>query len=62
MTYKELIENLSQLNDEALSKDVTVYVSGVDEFFGLRDDFLLPLGLSGSENDVLDGGTPYLII
>jgi hypothetical protein len=62
MTYKELIKNLSSMSDDALSKDVTVFVVSEGEYFGLRDDYPLPMGLSGIDNDVLDPGTPYLIV
>lgn len=62
MTYNELIQTLSVLSPEQLAKDVTIYVVTEGEYFGLREDFPMPVGLSSADNDVLDPGTPYLIV
>ena len=49
------------LTPEQLEQDVTVYVSGVDEFYGLVQDY--PIAVAQSENtDVLDPGHTYLVI
>ena len=61
MTYRELAEYISKLNDEQQDSDVTVYVMGAGEFYPLV------VGCPVSEakeidNDVLDEGHPYLVI
>jgi hypothetical protein len=33
MTYKELLQQLQQLNEEQLNSDVAIYVPGVDEYY-----------------------------
>jgi len=61
LTYRELIENLKALPDERLDDAVTIYASGLDEYYPLVDDY--PFCTADPEiNDVLDGGHPYLII
>ncbi len=55
MTYKDLLEILSELNEEQLNMDVTVYDSIDDEFFPI-DEILT------AENDVLDKDHLYFII
>lgn len=59
LTYRELIENLKALPDERLDDNVTVYVSGEDEFYPLREDY--PFA-TAAQNSVLDDGHPILII
>jgi len=59
LTYRELIENLKALPDARLDDTVTVYVSGVDEFYPLVQDYPF---LQADGNDVLDDGHPYLVI
>ena len=59
MTYRELAQQLSQLNDNQLDSDVTVYVSGVDEYYGVVGDNPF---LESEVDDVLDNGHPYLVI
>ena len=59
MTYSELAELISNMNDDQKSQSVTVYVSGVDEYYGLVGDYPL---VESESNDVLDQGHPYLVI
>jgi hypothetical protein len=35
MTYKELAEYISNLTEEQQNQDVTIFVSGVDEYYPL---------------------------
>lgn len=60
MTYQELKEALIEFTDEQLQQDVTIFVSGVGEFYGLVGDY--PLVESDDANDVLDVGHKYLVI
>ena len=58
MTYKQLLEMLSQLSNEQLSQDVTFYDSQNDEFMPVSDK----LGVATAENcDILDPDHVYLI-
>ena len=59
MNYRQLLDELQQLNEEQLEQDVTVYVSGVDEYYGLRPDY--PVAISEAD-DVLDEDHFYLAI
>lgn len=59
MKYRELLAELQQLNDLQLEQDVTVYMSEVDEYYGLRSDY--PVAISETD-DVLDGDHFYLAI
>lgn len=59
MTYLDLLNQLRTLTDEQLNQDVTVYLSEVDEFFGLAQDY--PTGVSESATcDALDEYHFYL--
>jgi hypothetical protein len=68
LTYRELIENLQSLPDERLDDNVTVFVSGLNEFYPLVEDF--PFVVTDSEyvatpgcgDGVLDDGHAYLVI
>jgi hypothetical protein len=61
ITYKDLLENLQAMTPEQLNQNVTVYVSGVDEFYSLVQDY--PIAVAQPENnDVLDPGHTYLVI
>ena len=60
MTYAELADTINSMTDEQLNTDVTVYVSGVDEFYSLSNDGSLMM--STDDNDVLDIDHPYLVI
>ena len=59
MKYRELLEQLQQLDQLQLDQDVTVYVSEQDEYFALRPDY--PTAVSETD-DVLDGDHFYLVI
>ena len=59
--YRDLLENIQAMTPEQLDQTVTVYVSGVDEFYSLVQDF--PIVIAQPENnDVLDPGHLYLVI
>lgn len=58
MTYKELKNQLENLNEEQLDMDVTIYDSEDDEFFGCYT----PQLHINKEDDTLDDNHPYLII
>jgi len=72
LTYRQLIEKLKELPDERLDDAVTVYLSGVDEFYALVSDY--PFVVADSTvavedqkgpwdgTSVLDDGHPYLVI
>ena len=60
MTYAQLAEKISTMTEDQLNSDVTVYVSGVDEFYSVVDDY--PFLISCDDTDVLDIGHPYLVI
>jgi hypothetical protein len=59
MTYRELAEYISNLADEQKDNDVTVFVSGVDEYYALVGDYP---AVEADGDDVLDNGHPYLVI
>jgi hypothetical protein len=58
MTYKELKDQLDNLNEEQLEMDVTIYDSEEDEFFGCY----APQLSINKEDDTLDDNHPYLTI
>ena len=60
MTYRELAEYINNLDQTQLDSDVTVYVSGVNEYYGLVGDY--PVTESTEDCDVLDPNHPYLVI
>lgn len=60
LTYRELKAELDKLTDEQLNMNVTVYVTGVDEYYPLVGDY--PFPTSTDECQVLDAGHPYLVI
>jgi hypothetical protein len=70
LTYRELIENLKSLPDERLDDNVTVFASGLGEFYALVDDFPFVVTDSEIQNEftpgagegVLDDGHAYLVI
>ena len=70
LTYRELIENLKELPDERLDDTVTVFVSGVNEFYPLVQDYPFIVVnrefqnefTPGSQESALDDGHPYLVI
>ena len=59
MKYRQLLDELQLLSEEQLDQDVTVYVSGVDEYYALRSDY--PVAISEAD-DVLDEDHFYLAI
>jgi len=56
MTYKELLNQLSQLTEEQLNEDVTVYDTGTDEYYQLK----VELVYSTQECDVLNLDHPII--
>lgn len=59
MTYRELLKQLADLNQAQLDQDVTVYVTGEDEFYSLDPDY--PVAESCHlEEDRLDENHFYL--
>jgi len=61
MTYRELAAEIAKMTPEQQEKDVTVFVTGVAEYYSLIGDF--PLVFSDpTVNDVLDLNHPYLVI
>lgn len=60
MTWRQLKEQLEQMPDERLDDNVTVYVSGTDEFYPTVEDYPMPEA-DGSQ-DQLDAGHRYLVI
>ena len=61
LTYRELIENLKALPDARLDDTVTVFVTGVGEFYPLVQDSPFVVADSNT-NDQLDDGHPYMVI
>lgn len=61
MTYAELLERLQNATPEQLQQDVTVYVSGVDEFYALVHDHPVCETVE-DKHDQLDPGHLYLVI
>ena len=60
MTYAQLAEKIRVMSDEQLNSDITVYVSGVDEFYSAV--YYYPFSVSCDDTYVLDIGHPYLVI
>ena len=56
MTYKELRDALNQLDPDQLNSDVTVYDTGVDEYYGLN----VELVFTTDAVDVLDPNHPII--
>ena len=61
MTYRELAEQISTMNESQLNMDVTVYVAGLDEYYPVMDDYSLSY-VDSTTIDVLDHDHPYLVI
>ena len=59
MTYRELANQIAVLTEQQLNQDVTVYIQGVDEYYGLVGDY--PFVFSNTD-DILDTDHPYLVI
>ena len=60
MTWEDLKDMIKDFTPEQLKQTVTVYVQGVDEFYGVVHDY--PLVESDDSSDVLDPGHKYLVI
>jgi hypothetical protein len=56
MTYKELLDQLQQLNEEQLNSDVAIYDTGADEYYQL----CVELVFANSECQVLDIDHPII--
>jgi len=56
MTYKELLNQLQQFNEEQLNADVCVYDTGTDEYYQLK----VELVFATEECDVLDLDHPII--
>lgn len=59
MKYRDLLAQLKQLDSTQLDMDVTVYVSGEDEFYAAVHDY--PFEFTDVA-DVLDAHHPYIVI
>lgn len=70
LTYRDLIENLKALPDERLDDNVTIFASGLGEFYALVEDFPFVVANSEIQNEftpgavdgTLDDGHAYLVI
>lgn len=70
ITYRDLLTNLQAMTEEQLKQNVTVFVSGVSEFYSLVEDYPLVVVnreiqneyTPGSQESALDEGHPYLVI
>jgi hypothetical protein len=56
MTYKDLLNQLQQLNEEQLNQDVCVYDTGTDEHYQLK----VELVFTTDECQVLDVDHPII--
>lgn len=56
MTYKELLDQLQQLNEEQLNQDVAIYDTAIDEYYQLY----VELVFANSECQVLDVDHPFI--
>lgn len=56
MTYKELLQELQQLNEEQLNSDVAVYDTDADEYYQLKVEFVF----ATEECQVLDVDHPII--
>lgn len=56
MTYKELLQQLQQLNEEQLNSDVAIYDEGIDEYYQLT----VELVFATEECQVLDVDHPII--
>lgn len=59
MTWEDLKDMIKDFSEEQLKQTVTIYVQGVDEFYGLEDG---DLRVTDESCDVLDPGHKYLAI
>ena len=56
MTYKELLQQLQQLNEEQLNSDVAIYDEVIDEYYQLTVEFVF----ATEECQVLDVDHPII--
>ena len=56
MTYKELLNQLQQLNEEQLNQDVAIYEPCADEYWQDK----VELVFATDAQDVLDAGHPII--
>jgi hypothetical protein len=56
MTYKELLQQLQQLDEDQLNSDVAVYDEGTDEYYQLK----VELVFATEECDVLNLDHPII--
>ena len=56
MTYKDLLLQLQQLNEEQLNSDVAVYDEGTDEYYQLK----VELVFATDAQNVLDKNHPVI--
>lgn len=56
MTYKELLQQLQQFNEDQLNSDVAVYDEGTDEYYQLKVEVVF----ATEECQVLDEGHPII--
>ena len=64
VTYRDLEKFIATMSDKQKNCDVTIYMSGVAEFYSLvdpDDEVFYPM-CEADETDVLDIGHPYLTI
>jgi hypothetical protein len=59
LTYREQAELIARMTEEQKDQNVTVYVSGVGEFYTLVSDYPF---IQAQADDVLDVGHYYLVI
>ena len=60
MTWQDLKDEINKFSEEQLKQDVTIFVSGVNEYYPVISDY--PLVESDDTCDVLDPGHKYLVI
>jgi hypothetical protein len=60
MTWNDLKNTIGRMTPEQQGQDVTVFVSGLDEYYGLVDQF--PMCESDETCDVLDLSSPFLVL
>jgi hypothetical protein len=58
MTYRELAQQILELDSKWLDADVSIYLAGTDEYYGGYP--IVFRFCDGTHNDVLDDGHPYL--
>ena len=56
MTYKELLQQLQQLDEDQLNSDVAIYDEGTDEYYQLN----VELVFATEECQVLDADHPII--